>query len=241
VTEALREQILDEIRRLAAAAGGKVPGKDTFAKETGISEGQWSGRFWARWSDAVRESGLQPNTMQQPYAIDDLLRPIANLAKRLGRMPTFPEIKLEQRRSKQVPDVTTLANRFGQRSGLVAAIRAWAAAEPAYADLPNIIPDERANGTSQKSRSALPTERHVYLLKSGPHYKIGHSDNVEQRFKQVAVALPDKVTIVHAIRTDDPPGIEAYWHRRFAERRLNGEWFRLTPSDIAAFRKRRFQ
>jgi hypothetical protein len=80
----------------------------------------------------------------------------------------------------------------------------------------------------------------VYLIKSGRYYKNGRSNSSGRREYELAIQLPERANKVHEIRTDDPVGIETYWHKRFESKSKNGEWFDLSPLDIKAFRRRKF-
>lgn len=94
--------------------------------------------------------------------------------------------------------------------------------------------------TTSTPNSPVENFGYVYLLKSGRFYKIGKTNAVGRREYELAIQLPEKTTTVHAIQTDDPTGIEAYWHKRFADRRKNGEWFELSAAEVRAFTRRKF-
>lgn len=237
----MRERILGEIKRIAEMNGGSAPGQIRFEKETGIGPNEWLGKIWARWGDAVSEAGYQQNDWNARADESKILDDFADACRHFGHPPTNAELGLYGRERTEFTSPKTFSRRFGSKNGVIAALR-QRALERGEIDLINMLPEiEVTAATSPASAAQKASEGSVYLLQSGYYYKVGRSDELEKRVKQISIALPDKVELVHNIRTDDPPGIEAYWHRRFAERRANGEWFKLTPDDVRAFKRRKFQ
>lgn len=90
--------------------------------------------------------------------------------------------------------------------------------------------------TSKRSKSKSQKEGVVYLLKAGPHYKIGKSVVFDKRLGQIKLQLPYAVEVVHTIRAANVSEVESYWHRRFASLRQNGEWFSLTEAEVEEFK-----
>lgn len=226
--------IISEIRRLATE-NGRAPGMEVFAKATGIGKHRWYGVLWARWSDALEEAGQTANRMQAKLDSAALLELLANEVRRIGRMPTHAELRMQRANDGALPHPEVFGRHFGGQNGVIEALVEFCRKQD-YADVLAVLP--QTDLAPQRSPLKL---GHVYLMQSGQHYKIGRTDTLERRFKEITVAMPDQVTIEHTISTDDPPGIEAYWHRRFADRRVNGEWFKLSREDVSAFRRRKFQ
>ncbi len=80
-----KRHILDEIKRTAAANGGVPLGMQKFFRETGIKRHDWLGKIWARWGDALREAGFEPNQMQAAYSGDVLIEKFISLIRDLRR------------------------------------------------------------------------------------------------------------------------------------------------------------
>jgi hypothetical protein len=235
----MRERIILEIQRLAQE-NGKPPGEGGFESATGIVQREWRGKIWGRWGDALRDAGFEPNDLTKRLATVDVIRACAECCKALGRWPSDPDYQLYARNNPGFPSGATIKNHFPKRALLADAVRTWLdqAENSHYAEIANLIPVYESHPGGAPIQHSY---GHVYLLRAGDHYKIGQSSDLEKRVKSINVALPDKATLEHAISTDDPPGIEAYWHRSFADRRMNGEWFKLSKADILAFKKRKFQ
>ncbi len=234
----MRQQILGEIRRLAAA-NGVPPGRRLFESETGIRQSAWFGVYWPRWSDALAEAGFAPNAYNKRLDEGFVLSKLAAACRHFGRTPATMEMRMYRKVDADFPNEKSMLSAFGGKANMLRRLREWARVNCGYEDVVAMIP-EPTDAYDPQHKHAL-FEGFVYLIRSGAYYKIGRSDEIERRVKEIRVALPEAATLVHSIRTDDPAGIEAYWHRRFAEHRVNGEWFRLTASEVAAFKRRKYQ
>lgn len=235
-----RQHILEEIKRTAAENNGVPLGKARFSSETGIRSTDWEGKLWARWSEAVLEAGLKPNEFNAAFDRAFLLEKLLALIRELGKFPVHRELELRARTDKGFPSATVF-DRFGSKSDLKKEVYIFCKDTPEFADVLPIC-EAAIGGHTPREDTAVPEESFgfVYLMKSGRFYKVGRSNAAGRREYELAIQMPDKLTTVHTIRTDDPAGIEEYWHKRFADKRKNGEWFDLESRDVQAFKRRKF-
>lgn len=52
---------------------------------------------------------------------------------------------------------------------------------------------------------------------------------------QIRLSLPFRADLIHSIEAFFPSEVEQYWHKRFADKRQNGEWFVLSDEEVAEF------
>jgi len=234
-----KSHILGEIKRTASANGGVALGWRRFYEETGIGYHDWFGQYWSRWGDAVQEAGLLPNQKNEAYDEGFLLEHLALLTRRLGRVPTFGDLRMARRKDPEFPSETTF-RRFGSKRERATRILAhcdskldledvaalWRAISPAAPAVKVEAVDDAASSIG-----------YVYLLQHGSRreYKIGCTSNPLRREGELGIQLPEKCHPIHYIATDE--GVGAYWHRRFTDKRKEGEWFTLSPQDVRAFKR----
>jgi hypothetical protein len=236
-----QDYILAEIRRKAQENGGQPPGRMPFSKETGIKKSDWLGRFWTKWSDAVAEAGFSPNTFGRSYASEELFGPPIRFVLEIGKLPTGAELAMKARRTPNFPSHGTY-QRYGRR-GLAEALLRYCEENDGPAEVITICekviivsPDE-GSGADVEPQGEV-DYGDLYLVKSGRYFKLGRSNHFGRRSYELEIQLPEEAKLIHKIRTDDPIGIEEYWHKRFKDKRKKEEWFDLTTEDVNAFKRR---
>lgn len=120
---------------------------------------------------------------------------------------------------------------------------------------PGVTRPQGVRGTAGSARGGISSERLnpievigeptfgpragvVYVLKSAYGYKVGRTRNVPARMRAFGVHLPFLYTVLLCSWFDDCHEAERRYHVRYADKRINGEWFDLNEADIEAIRLR---
>ena len=235
-----RQQIVAEIKRIAIGNGGQAPGRQAFERATAVKMSEWYPHIWLRWGDAVAEAGYAPNLLQAKASDEVLIEKYIAFARQLGRFPVEGEIRRKAREDRSFPSHSVFS-RFGGKDKLLEAVAAHCRKGAGFEDVLALCAEREQrignmNTAERDTERRIPTE-FVYLMKSGPHYKIGRTNSVGRRGSELAIKIPVPPRTIHSVETDDPVGVESYWHKRFADKRGEGEWFVLSAEDVSAFKR----
>jgi hypothetical protein len=251
-----KEQFLREVRRIAEENGGTPPGSRAFYASTDTRESTWSGKAWNEWNnwnDVLEDAGYERRAKNEKLPTSGILEQLALLTKKLGRFPVTLDMRREKRTNPDLPNDKTLLTSFGSRDQTLNALKDYCSANPQFTGLLPMLESTVLSGTFKSKGDSNDDVRHddpldigyVYLIRSHDVYKIGCTRAPYRRAAEIANQSARGAELLHLISTDDPEGIENYWHRRFASRaveavnKATGEWFHLSAADIKAFKQRK--
>ena len=238
---ATKSEILDEIRRIAREHAGSLSLKK-FIELSDLSERQVRGRYWATWNEALTEAGIGTKGFSTPKSDEtSVVAALAQLTEELGSWPTETQLTVERHKNPSFPSIHVF-RRLNKEMFLPAKVLAYCTKIDELPLAKEVAQIKVEANSLQESKSQTSIAGYVYMMRSGKRYKIGKSNSPSRRYREVRLDLPDETILVHTIPTDDPSGIETYWHRRFSDKRVRDtEFFDLTAADVAAFKRRKYQ
>lgn len=100
--------------------------------------------------------------------------------------------------------------------------------------MPNAKVSFEKNGdlNIKSSREVIGKDKAVYVVKAGGFYKIGISNNVQERIKSIQTGNHQKVKFQMSVLVNDAHKLERKLHAKFASKRVKGEWFSLNESEV---------
>lgn len=77
----------------------------------------------------------------------------------------------------------------------------------------------------------------IYLIRNGGGlHKIGRTKNsAEDRLRQLQTGSGSDLRLVCSCAVSDVSKVESVLHRRYADRRVRGEWFELAQNEVETF------
>ena len=86
---------------------------------------------------------------------------------------------------------------------------------------------------SKRAENKPENQGYVYFVQAdGQHYKIGGTSNLKSRMKSLQVASPNDLRLIAWLEINDWPEKEDQLHEYFDDKKIHGEWFDITVSEI---------
>jgi len=89
----------------------------------------------------------------------------------------------------------------------------------------------KLKATKQISENIIENEDYFYVIKNEGNYKLGFTSNIKKRYNNYKSHL-GFVDIIYIYKGHDSNNIESYFHDKFKNKRVIGEYFNLTKEDV---------
>lgn len=201
---------------------------------------EWRGHYWTTWNEYLAEAELEYSEKSLRMADAEIFEALAKCIKHYGKWPSPMAMRLYSKNVNHLPGYKTLKLR-GDKRTLASQIAIFLVDKPEYADVRQICLSITTESSTKSTISdgAIITG-YVYLQKHEKgRYKIGCSGSPNRRAREIGLKLPYRVELVHSIPSVAPSALERYWHLRFDNKHIDGEFFKLNADDVKAFKRRK--
>jgi len=72
----------------------------------------------------------------------------------------------------------------------------------------------------------------IYIIKTNEFYKIGITNNIKRRIKEIEALNPFKIELILYKKLLYSKTVEAFLHAEFRDKNIKGEWFNLSELDL---------
>ncbi|MBI2074368.1 MAG: GIY-YIG nuclease family protein [Candidatus Levybacteria bacterium] len=227
-----QKEAINYIQKLATKLGS-TPSEKVFYQESGMKLYPLQKLGFPSYGYLVRKAKLTPNKFDKTkYNKEFLLKEFIKMIRKDKSWPTRGELDVKHYGDPSFPASATFYKKFGLVRGIAESILEYIDTKKNYEDVIKICNSVLETTSSRKEEKK--DLGYVYIYKNGSRseYKIGISENPIQRGIQLATLSPEKLKPVHCIKTHYPRIIEKYLHEKLKDKNTNGEWFKLTPTDI---------
>ena len=136
-------------------------------------DGDWFGKYWASYGQAVEEAGFASNKLQEAYGVEALNIRFIELIREIGKIPVKGELLLKRWQDSSFPNEKVFS-RCGSKNERIRRVLEYCRSHSGFEDVIQIC--EQTSLSSEGTPADKPHDGdigYVYLIKSGKHYKIG--------------------------------------------------------------------